>query len=221
MASGAPAWAWMAVLTIGTSIRWFGWLSETNTVGTSVAYQGISAAIGVDHLIRMAASWAKPFTLAKTNAASYFSRVVRGGFLGDDRHEIHALLPCRLALRRRLEEVDFKPGILQLVPDDVEVGQRIRHGEVRTAGDAVQPDPLVRLRGDGQVLRCVLHQGDGLVRNFGSDGQMRVAADPLPSASTGGTRASRADLCSPSEAFRARIRRRASCSRASVMTPDL
>ena len=67
------ACALIAVFTIGTSIRWFGWVSETNTVGTSVAYQGISAAIGVDHLIRMAASWAKPFTLAKTNAASYLS----------------------------------------------------------------------------------------------------------------------------------------------------
>ena len=73
MASGDPAWAWMAVFTIGTSIRWLGWLSETNTVGTSVTYHGISAAIGVDHLIRMAASWAKPLTLANTNAASYLS----------------------------------------------------------------------------------------------------------------------------------------------------
>ncbi|CAH0271063.1 hypothetical protein SRABI128_03394 [Microbacterium sp. Bi128] len=41
------------------------------------------------------------------------------------------------------------------------------------------------------------------------------------SASAGGTRDSRAALCSPSEALRARIRRSASCSRASVMTPDL
>ena len=63
----------MAVLTIGTSIRWLGWVSDTNTVGTSVAYQGISAAIGVDHLIRIAASCAKPLTLAKMNAASYLS----------------------------------------------------------------------------------------------------------------------------------------------------
>ena len=72
MASGVPAWAWMAVFTIGTSMRWLGWLRDTNTVGTSVTYQGISAAIGVDHLIRIAASWAKPFTLANMNAASYF-----------------------------------------------------------------------------------------------------------------------------------------------------
>ncbi|CAH0271087.1 hypothetical protein SRABI128_03395 [Microbacterium sp. Bi128] len=38
-----------------------------------MVYQGISAAIGVDHLIRIAASCAKPFTLANTNAASYLS----------------------------------------------------------------------------------------------------------------------------------------------------
>ncbi|MEV8181569.1 hypothetical protein [Specibacter sp. NPDC078692] len=56
MATRESAWAWMAVLTIGTSMRWLGWFSETNTVGTSVTYHGISAAIGEDHLRRMAAS---------------------------------------------------------------------------------------------------------------------------------------------------------------------
>ena len=73
MASAVSACALMAVFTIGTSIRWVGWVRDTNTVGTSVTYQGISAAIGVDHLILMAASWAKPLTLAKMKAASYFS----------------------------------------------------------------------------------------------------------------------------------------------------
>src|ERR1044071_10465521 len=65
------ACAWMTVLTIGTSIRWLGSDSDTKTVGTSVTYQGISAAIGVDQWIRTVASWAKPATLATTIAASY------------------------------------------------------------------------------------------------------------------------------------------------------
>ena len=47
--------------------------SEAKTVGTSAAYQGISGPIGIDHLIRSAPCWAKSDTLAKINAASYFS----------------------------------------------------------------------------------------------------------------------------------------------------
>ena len=46
IASRVGAWAWITVLTIGTSIRWLGMDRDTNTVGTSVAYHGISAAIG-------------------------------------------------------------------------------------------------------------------------------------------------------------------------------
>ena len=70
---GVGLCALIAVLTMGTSIRWLGMLSETKTVGTSAAYQGISGPIGIDHLIRSAPCWAKSDTLAKINAASYFS----------------------------------------------------------------------------------------------------------------------------------------------------
>ena len=47
--------------------------SDTKTVGTSAAYQGISGPIGIDHLIRSAPCWAKSETFARIRAASYRS----------------------------------------------------------------------------------------------------------------------------------------------------
>ena len=73
MVSAVGLCALIAVLTMGTSIRWLGMFSETKTVGTSAAYQGISGPIGIDHLIRSAPCWAKSDTLAKIRAASYLS----------------------------------------------------------------------------------------------------------------------------------------------------
>ena len=118
IASRLGACAWISVLTIGTSIRWFGSDSDTKTVGTSVAYHGISAAIGVDQWMRTVASWAKPVTLAKTIAASYVSAYAALASLAQHRVEIDARLALRDALPRVLEDVDLEAGPLQLFLGD-------------------------------------------------------------------------------------------------------
>ena len=148
-------------------------------------------------------------------------RVVPGGFLEMTDMKFTPVSPGRLALRSGLEDGAPRSLPLPVPPHDVQVGQRIGPGEVRAAGDAVQADPFVRLRRDGQVVRCVLDQGDGLVRDARRQRRGAPSLPILASASAAGTSSSRAFTCRPSDAFSARMRRRASCRRCSVMTPDL
>ena len=108
--------ALIAVFTIGTSIRWLGMLSETKTVGTSAAYQGISGPIGIDHLIRSAPCWAKSDTFAKINAASYLS-VYPSVSCGDERLHIR-LLPFGGELLHRLVDAHLETGRGQLLDGD-------------------------------------------------------------------------------------------------------
>ncbi len=44
-----------------------------------------------------------------------------------------------------LEDVHLEAGVLELLADRVQVAARVDAGEVRLAGDPVQPDPRVRL----------------------------------------------------------------------------
>ena len=75
--------------------------------------------------------------------------------------------------------MDLEAGLFELVPNNVQVGQRVRPGKVRPTRDAVEPDALVRLRPDGQVAGRVLDQGDGLVGNLGGNSPVGRAPDQL------------------------------------------